>query len=138
MAMHKVFISYDHSEDADYKNLLRAWDANESFDFEIDSRGPNVAINSENAAVIKASLTKMMKEATHILILVGAKSHESDWITWEIQRAKESDTKLKLAAVKLEKSNTTPLGLLDVGTSWATSFNRDRIVDALNAATNDY
>jgi hypothetical protein len=56
MAKTKVFVSYDHSEDAHYKTLLQAWDANPNFDFDFDSRGPNVAINSENAATIKASL----------------------------------------------------------------------------------
>lgn len=138
MAKHKVFISYDHSEDAVYKRLLQAWDANKDFDFEVDSRGPNVAIDSVDAAVIKAALTKMMKDATHILVIVGEKSHESDWITWEIDRAKQADTKLKIAAVKLAKGNTTPPGLLGVGTAWATSFERDRIVDALGAATSTY
>lgn len=138
MAKHKVFISYDHSEDAAYKRLLQAWDANENFDFEVDSRGPNVPINSTEAPVIKASLTKMMKDATHILVIVGAKSHESDWITWEIDRAKKDDTKLKIAAVKLAKDNKTPPGLLGVSTAWATSFTRDRIVDALNASKNTY
>lgn len=138
MAKHKVFISYDHSEDVAFKRLLQAWDANNKFDFEVDSRGPNVPINSTDAPVIKASLTKMMKEATHILVIVGAKSHQSDWIAWEIDRAMQSDTKLKVAAVKLEKGNATPPGLLGVGTSWATSFTRDRIVDALDAANNIY
>ncbi len=138
MAKKKVFVSYDHSEDALYKRLLQAWDANESFDFEFDSRGPSVPIDSDDAAVVKANLTKMMKTATHLLVLVGEKSHESDWITWEIERAKQSDVKLKLAAVKLGKSNTSPAGLLGCGTSWATSFERDRIVEALSAATNNY
>ncbi|WP_248802733.1 TIR domain-containing protein [Pseudomonas sp. MWU13-2100] len=138
MAKHKVFISYDHSEDALYKRLLQAWDANDKFDFEFDSRGPDVAINSTEASVIQASLTKMMKSATHILVIVGAKSHESDWITWEIDRAKQSDTNLKLAAIKLEKANKTPPGLLNVGTAWATSFTLERIIDALDNATNSY
>jgi hypothetical protein len=57
---------------------------------------------------------------------------------WEIDRAKQSDTKLKLAAIKLAKDNTTPAGLLNVGTAWATSFERDRIVDALKAAKVGY
>jgi len=138
MAKHKVFISYDHSEDVLYKRLLQAWDANDKFDFEFDSRGPNLAINSTEASVIKTSLAKMMKSATHILVIVGAKSHESDWITWEIERAKQSDTKLKIAAIKLEKANITPPGLLNVGTAWATSFTRDRIINALDEAKNSY
>ncbi len=138
MAKTKVFVSYDHSEDAHYKRLLQAWDANDSFNFEFDSRGPDVAINSSDAATIKSALTTKMKSATHLLVLVGAKSHESKWMTWEIDRAKQEDVKLKLAAVKLAKSNTTPAGLLNVGTAWATSFERDRLVEALKSAKIGY
>ena len=134
----KVFVSYDHSEDALYKRLLQAWDANANFDFDFDSRGPNVPINSDDAGVIKTSLTKLLKSATHLLVIVGEKSSASDWMAWEIARAKQSDIKLKLAAVKLNKANVTPAGLLNVGTSWATSFERDRIVDALNNAKVGY
>ncbi|WP_338720753.1 TIR domain-containing protein [Devosia sp. XK-2] len=138
MPKHKVFVSYDHSEDRHYKLLLQAWHANPDFDFEFDSRGPDVAINSTNAGVVKAALAKMMMTATHILVLVGEKSHTSSWMTWEIARAKEADTRLKFAAVKLSKLNTTPPGLLNIGTSWATSFERDRIVEALNNAKVGY
>lgn len=138
MSKTKTFVSYDHSEDVHYKRLLQAWDANPEFEFDFDSRGPDVAINSSDASVIKAALVKKMKEATHLLVLVGEKSANSSWMEWEIQRAKLDDTKLKLAAVKLVKSNVTPPGLLGVGTSWATSFERDRIVEALRGATNSY
>lgn len=138
MAKKRVFVSYDHSEDAHYKRLLQAWDANPDFEFDFDSRGPNVPVNSSDAAVIKQALTRMMKDATHLLVLVGEKSHTSDWMTWEIDRAKQADVNLKLAAVKLAKGNVTPPGLLGTGTSWATSFERDRIVQALNGATNAY
>ena len=138
MAKPKVFVSYDHSEDAHYKRLLQAWDANPDFDFEFDSRGPDVPIDSTNAATIKQSLVRMMKGATHLLVLVGTKSATSKWMTWEIGRAKEPDLKLRLAAVKLSKFNNTPPGLLNVGTSWATSFERDRIVEALRAAKSSY
>jgi hypothetical protein len=134
MAKPKVFVSYDHSEDAHYKRLLQAWDANPEFDFEFDSRGPDVAIDSINAGVVKAALVRNMKSATHLLVLVGAKSSKSKWMTWEIDRAKEGDIKLKLAAVKLARDNLTPAGLLNAGTSWATSFTRDRIVEALRGA----
>lgn len=134
----KVFVSYDHSEDAHYKLLLQAWDANPDFDFEFDSRGPDVAIDSSDAAVVKAALTVKMKSATHLLVLVGAKSSKSKWMAWEIDRAKQSDIKLKLAAVKLSKDNETPPALLNVGTSWATSFTRDRVVDALKNAKVGY
>ena len=134
----KVFVSYDHSEDYLYKKLLQAWDANPDFDFDFDSRGPNEPIDSVNASVIKAALTKKMIDATHLLVIVGAKSATSKWMAWEIQRAQQPDVKLKLAAVKLASSNVPPPGLPDVGTAWATKFERDRIVEALKAAANNY
>jgi hypothetical protein len=87
---------------------------------------------------IKAALAVKMKSATHLLVLVGALSSKSKWMNWEIDRAKQSDVRLKLAAVRLAKDNTTPSGLLNVGTAWATSFERDRIVDALKAAKAGY
>ncbi|ESX22128.1 hypothetical protein X766_03935 [Mesorhizobium sp. LSJC255A00] len=138
MSKARTFVSYDHSEDAHYKRLLQAWDANPDFDFEFDSRGPNVAIDSDEASVVKAALTKKMKESSHLLVIVGEKSSKSKWMTWEIERAKQSDVKLKLAAVKLSSLYTTPSGLLGVGTAWATSFTRDRIVAALKSAIIGY
>jgi hypothetical protein len=134
MAKPKVFVSYDHSEDAHYKRLLQAWDANPDFDFEFDSRGPDVAIDSHDAGVVKAALTTRMKAATHLLVLVGSKSSKSKWMAWEIERAKQPDVKLRLAAVRLGRDYEIPQGLLNVGTSWATSFTRDRVVEALRTA----
>jgi len=132
----KVFISYDHSEDLRYKDLLRAWDANSIFSFEFDQRSPNEPINSTNASVIKASLTKKMQEADFLLVIVGAKSYTSQWMAWEIQQAKS--LKLKLAAVKLSSLNVTPTGLLNTGTQFATSFTQERIIEALRNAKNNY
>src|SRR5437868_8073570 len=85
----KVFISYDHSEDAHYKNLLAAWDANTNFEFQFDNRSPNEAIDSTDAGTVKAALTTMIKSAEYLLVIVGAKSHTSKWMTWEIDRAKQ-------------------------------------------------
>ncbi len=138
MAKHKVFVSYDHSEDAGYKYLLQAWHANPDFDFEFDHRSPTTAVNSTEAGVVKAALTKKMMEATHLLVLIGAKTNSSKWVHWEIERAKMSDIRLKLAAIKLAKDNVTPSGLIGIKTSFATSFERDRIVDALKSAVVGY
>lgn len=130
----RVFISYDHSENRRYRDLLCAWDANSGFDFEFERCSPTVAINSKQAAVVKASLTRMLKEADYLLVIVGEKTHASEWINWEINRSKKEDVNLKLVAVKLNKSYKTPAGLLNASTSFAYSFTRDAIVMALNDA----
>ena len=138
MAKKKVFVSYDHSEDLKYKNILRAWDANDNFDFEFDQRSPNEAINSVNAGTIKAALTKKMMEADYFLAIIGEKSSKSKWMEWEIERAKQDDTYLKLAAVKIDNTYTTPAGLLGVGTAFAKAFTQNGILQALDNADNDY
>ncbi|MFV8324903.1 TIR domain-containing protein [Flavobacterium sp. ZS1P14] len=132
----KVFVSYDHSEDVHYKELLRAWDANTDFDFEFDLRSPNVAIDSTDASVIQAALTKKMKESEYILVIIGEKSYSSKWIKWEINRAQQEDTKLKFAAVRINSSNTLPSGLPNY-TSITNGFTLDGIVQALSKSKNN-
>ena len=131
--MKKVFVSYDHSEDAHYKYLLQAWDANEGFDFEFDQRSPDKPIDSFEASVIQAALTKKMKESDYILVIIGEKSYTSKWMKWEIERAKQLDTNLKFAAVKIDFSNINPSGL-PANTVIAYGFEHDKIVNALNNA----
>jgi hypothetical protein len=132
----RVFVSYDHSEDVHYKELLRAWDANTDFDFEFDLRSPNVAIDSNDASVIQAALTKKMKESDYFLLIIGEKSYLSRWMKWEINRAQQYDTKLKFAAVRIKSTNTLPSGLPNY-TSITNGFTLDGIVGALNKAKNN-
>ena len=133
----KVFVSYDHSEDVHYKELLRAWDANTDFDFEFDLRSPNVAIDSNDASVIQANLTKKMKESEYILVIIGKKSYTSKWQKWEVGRAKKDDVKLKFAAVKIESNSQNPEGLPN-STAIANGFTLQGIVNVLNNANNYY
>ena len=133
MGAKKVFVSYDHSEDVDYKYLLPAWDANTNFDFEFDQRSPNKPINSTDASVIQAALTRKMKESEYILVIVGEKSYSSKWMKWEIERAQQPDTNLKFAAVKIKTNNSNPASLPNT-TDFAYGFEFDKIVSAVNNA----
>lgn len=138
MAKKKVFVSYDHSEDVLYKRLLQAWSANDKFDFEFDQRSPDVAIDSTNASTIQGALTKKMLESDYLLVIVGAKTSTSKWIKWEVERAMKSDTKLKLAAVKIISSNALPTGLTASNTAIANGFTQDGTIAALDKASNNY
>jgi hypothetical protein len=129
--MKKVFVSYDHSEDAHYKRLLQAWDANTDFDFEFDQRSPNKPIDSIDASVIQGALTKKMKESEYILVIIGEKAYSSKWMRWEIERAMQSDTNLKFAAIKINFQNISPASLPSY-TAFAYGFELDKIVNALN------
>lgn len=132
MTKKNIFISYDYDNDKNYKNLLKAWDANGTFDFSFHDHSADVSIKSTNAAAIKRAISAKINNATYFLCLVGEDTHTSDWVKWEIDKAVE--LKKKIVAVKIKSTNTTPSELNDVGASWAMSFTEEAIVKAIDSA----
>lgn len=129
MATKKVFVSYDYDNDKHYKNLLLAWDANKDFDFYLNDQSVDVSVNSTSAGTIKQAISAKINSSTYFLCIVGEKTHNSSWVSWEISKAVE--LKKKIVAVKTSKDNSTPNGLYNVGATWALSFNFDAIKAAL-------
>lgn len=132
MAKRKIFISYDYDNDRNYKNMLLAWDKNQDFDFGFSDQSADVSIDSNDAAAIKRALSAKINEATYFLCLVGKRTSASKWVAWEIGKAVE--LKKKIVAVKIEPTNTTPNGLLNVGAKWAMSFSFESIKTAIESA----
>ncbi|WP_222928607.1 TIR domain-containing protein [Bacillus infantis] len=127
-----VFVSFDYDMDSHYKRLLNAWNANSSFSFGFTDHSITVPINSTNASVIKAGITKKLSQARYCLVIIGKDTHRSEWVSWEINKAKELG--LQLLGVKTHYNNTTPTPLLRSNTAWANSFTLDGIITALNKA----
>lgn len=127
----KIFVSYDYDNDRRYRFLLSAWDANRSFAFTFDDHSTPL-INSTTAGPIKAAITRKMQQADYLLVIVGRNTHRSRWVAWEIQKAKELG--LKLIAVKIDSTHTSPPGLLGAGATWARSFTADGIARAVALA----
>lgn len=132
MAKKKIFISYDYDNDKTYKNLLKAWDANGTFDFSFHDHSADVSIDSTNAAAIKRAISAKINSATYFLCIVGSKTHKSSWVAWEIDKAVELNR--KIVAVKIDSANTSPSELLGVGATWAMSFTQESITKAINDA----
>ena len=132
MAKRKIFVSYDYDNDRDYKSLLLAWNENREFDFSFSDQSADISIQSTNAVAIKRAISAKINASTCFLCLVGEEASESDWITWEIDKAKE--LRKKLVAVKIDSRNVTPDGLLGAGASWAMSFTFNAIKDAIKDA----
>ena len=128
----KVFISYDYDNDRHYKNLLLAWDANKLFDFSMYDHSADVSINSTHAPTIKSVISKYINDATYFLVIVGAKTHKSAWVNWEIEKAIE--LKKRIVAVKTDRENTSPVSLIGIGASWAMSFTYEAISKAIDNA----
>lgn len=132
MAKKRVFISYDYDNDKHYKNLLLAWDANKQFDFYLYDQSVDVSVDSTDAAAIKRVISARINLSTYFLCIVGKHTSKSGWVAWEIEKAVE--LKKKIIAVKTDRSNDTPVGLYDVGASWALSFTFDSIKNAIDTA----
>ena len=130
MAKKKIFISYDY--DKHYKNLLVAWDKNSEFDFSLNDQSADVSIQSTNAAAIKRAISAKINAATYFLCIVGAKTSSSEWVEWEINKAKNLNK--RLVAVKISSTNTTPADLLGAGATWAMSFTFSEIKKAIDSA----
>jgi len=136
----KVCVSFDYSEDAKYRNLLKAWNENPNFDFNISDKTPD-EINTDDYSRVKAVLTTRIKEADYLMVVVGKKSDtrhpryleigEKNWQIWEIKKAKEWNK--KLVAVKIDSTYVSPDELKNSGASWAMSFTKESIINALNA-----
>ena len=132
MAKKRIFISYDYDNDAQYKNMLLAWDKNEEFDVEFYDGSLKDSIDSTNAVYIKSRIKPLIERASHLLCIVGAACGTNRWIAWEIETA--AALKKKLIGVKIEKSYTSPPALLNNGAKWALSFNFDAIKKAVDEA----
>ena len=129
MAKKYVFISYDYDNDRHYKNLLIAWDANRDFDFYMEDHSTDVSIDSSDAGTIKRAISSKINAATYFLCIIGKRTYQSRWVSWEISKAVELSK--RLVAVKLDRENTTPNGLYGAGVSWAYSFSFDAIKSAI-------
>jgi len=141
MAKKKVFVSFDYDNDRHYKALLKAWDANPSFDFYFSDLS-STEINSWSVPVVKQVLSKKINEANYTVILVGKEANKQhsdhkeigckNWLNYEIAKSKQHGN--KLVAVKLSSTNISPDELLGSGATWAMSFKQESIVKALNEA----
>ncbi len=134
----KVFISFDYDNDRNYRYLLSAIKENASFDLTFDDVTPS-EIQSYDVGRIKSVLTTKIREATHLLVIIGEKINsyhkdhleigERNWQWWEINNSIEE--KKKIVAVKINASVPSVSILSGVGAKWAYSFKVENIISAL-------
>lgn len=134
----KVFVSFDYENDRLYKQLLDAWDANKRFDFTFQSHTPT-EVQSFNIGRIKAVLTAKVKEATHVVVLIGKYANQihpdtklighRNWINFEVNQARLFNK--KIVYVMLNQGNTLPETLIGAYATLVNSFNEKDIIEAL-------
>lgn len=144
MAKKKVYVCFDYDRDKHYKYLMEAWNANSDFEFTFNDRSPR-EIQSDDISVIKACLTKKIKEADYTVVLAGkdANSRHSDsteigyknWQNFEVARSVDYGNKLVI--IELPDYSEAPEECYGHGAIWAGKFNQENIINGLNRAANE-
>lgn len=135
----QVFVSFDYENDKRYRFALSMWHANKSFDFKFRDMTPT-EIKSERVDRVKAVLTQKIKDATHVLVIVGAFANEVhedfaqigciNWINYEMQQARLY--RKKIVAVRLHPSYSLPYALNGASGLLVEGFSEKPIITALN------
>jgi len=136
-----VFVSFDYTDDKQYKFLLEAWNKNPRFEFVFEDGTPE-EIDSANVGRIKAALTLKIKAATHTLVIVGKNANTphrqryligyKNWINFEIAKSKELGK--RIAVVKIDRNYESPDELSGANPSWCYSFTEANIIKVLDEA----
>lgn len=138
--MKKIFISYDYSNDRNYKNMLLAWNENKQFPLNFEDTSADVSINSHDEGVIKRAISAKINASDIVLCLIGKfvnadEQGKINWIKWEIDKAIELNK--KIIAVKINKDYNSPENIKNISAEWAMSFNFDAIKKAIDESNNN-
>ncbi len=126
----KVFISYYYNGDNHYKRLLKAWGANKKFSLDFVDVSTDISIKSQDNNYIRRKISEKINQSDVFIVIVGEKTNESEWVSWEIKKALEF--KKKIIAIKEKKNNPSPKALLSIGAIWIYGFNKNDIINAID------
>ena len=94
---YKLFISHRWEYDNLLQNLKDLLNERGYFSAEYYQFEKNCPCNSEKASVIKANITKRLKETDVVLAIAGVSASYSEWMQWEMDKALE--LRLKIVGV---------------------------------------
>ncbi|TVY07345.1 TIR domain-containing protein [Paenibacillus cremeus] len=79
---HKVFVSYQHSRDQHYANIIRDfYGRNDAF---INRSLPQAINSSDNDYILGLIRTRYLKDSTVTIVLIGSETWSRKWVDWEI------------------------------------------------------
>lgn len=98
----RVFLSFVE-EDLELVNLLRGQAKNRSTDLEFSDYSVREAYDSTNAEYIRGKIRERIRAASITICLIGATTHKSKWVDWELRVSAEE--KNKIFGVRLHSSS---------------------------------
>lgn len=91
---YKLFISHRWEYDNLLQNLKNLLNERGYFSAEYYQIEKDCPINSKNASVIKANITKRLEESDVVLAIAGVSASYSEWMQWEMDKASELGLKI--------------------------------------------
>lgn len=130
----RVFIAFQHDDQMRAKgfHLLR-W--NRNVDVEFVGRHLLDPVDSNNRDYIRAKIKEQLAGTSVTVVLIGAKTADSDWVADEIAWSQEKGN--GLLGIRLESAGRTPEHLVDCGAEivdWEPHGFADAIERAARAA----
>ena len=105
----RIFISYQHDDQMKAKgfNLLK-W--NKNVDLEFVGRHLLDPVDSKNEDYIKAKVLEQLKDTSVTVVLIGTKTHDSDWVKWEIEKSLNKENPNGILGIRLSDGVPLPAG----------------------------
>ncbi|HWG89360.1 MAG TPA: TIR domain-containing protein [Candidatus Thermoplasmatota archaeon] len=132
----RIFISYQHEDQMQAKGFrLLRWNNNVEVDF--FDRHLLDPVKSKDDNYVKRCITEQMKGTSVQVVLIGEKTHQSKWVAWEIEKAREMGKGILGIRLKGAEGAQIPAGLTEVGAEvigWGPSEFNDAIERAAIAA----
>ncbi len=103
-----TFLSFDY-DDIDDVNLLRAHAKNDKSEIEFIDRSVREPFDSERKEYLRQKITERIKQCSQTIVYVSDKTHNSDWVNWEVEKSLELGKKV----IAVYKGDTKPKALPD-------------------------
>lgn len=91
---YSLFISHSWDYDDKLQDLKNLINSRDYFPAEYTQIERSCPINSDRAAVVKANITKRLEVSDVVLAIAGVFASHSDWMQWEMDKAKELGLKV--------------------------------------------
>ena len=128
MNTEQLFISHSFSYDNQLQDLRNLLDERNYFKYESHEIEKEEPIESENAYYIKSKITEKLKQSNVFLVIAGMYTNNSDWIKWEINKAKEIG--LKIIGVKPRGNKIVPTDITEKADE-IVNWDTESIVEAI-------
>ena len=124
-----VFVSHYHKDEENIgkmKDLLGDEFCIRNFSVTSDKYN-----NAQNEEYIKTLLRPLIKQSGTLICLIGPKTHDSEWVNWEIEQAIKQGKRIIGVYLWGAKDSDIPPALED-GADAMVGWNHDSIINAIN------